>query len=153
MINSVTICGNITREIEVKTGQSGKRYCNFTVALNNGQNKEADFINCTAFEATADYLGSYIRKGDKVVVNGSIKNRTWENQNGKQTMTYVMAFSVEGMSKQHDQQPVQQQVQPTQQQYAPPQYNQPSLGGDLQRPEERNEFTYADIKTDDLPFY
>ena len=145
MINSVTICGNITRDIEIKTGQSGKNYCNFTVALNNG--KETDFINCTAFEKTADYLGNYIKKGDKVVVNGSIKTRTWENQSGKQTMTYVAAFSVEGMNRHEQKSHDHDNQTPT------PQYSQPSLGGDLKRPEERNQFSYADIKSDDLPFY
>ena len=71
MINRVVLVGRLTRDVEVRKTQSGISVASFTVACDrrfssqNQQNQEqsADFISCVAWRQTADFLGSYARKG------------------------------------------------------------------------------------------
>ncbi len=142
MINNVTIVGNITRDIEIKTTNSNKKMANFTVAINNGKSKAgeplpADFISCQAWEFTAEFLERYARKGNKVAVSGRLKTRTWEAQDGKHSITYVLAENIELMNARET-----GYVQDT------------LVGNGLGVTGQHEEaFKYADIKEDDLPFY
>ena len=88
-INSVTLVGRITKDIELRKTSSNTSVCNFTVAVdrrfqsqqNGGQS--ADFINCIAWRQSADFLSSYASKGTIVAVEGRIQTRSYDGQNGK----------------------------------------------------------------------
>lgn len=76
-MNKATIIGNTTKDIEVKTSKSGKPWCSFTLAVNKGE--KATFIPCVAFNKTAELLGKYVKKGNKIAVVGEINLETAEN--------------------------------------------------------------------------
>lgn len=99
-MNDVTLIGNLTREIEVRYTQTKKAVGQFTVAVNNGKNKDgkeldADFINCVIWETQAENMQKYTKKGSKVAVKGSIKNDNYEDEQGnKKYRTYVLCSRV-----------------------------------------------------------
>ncbi|MCR5230047.1 MAG: single-stranded DNA-binding protein [Solobacterium sp.] len=91
-INHVVLVGRITRDVEVRKTPAGTSLATFTVACDrryassqnnaNGQ-QTADFINCVAWRQSADFLGSYAKKGTLVGVEGSIQTRNYTNQSGQ----------------------------------------------------------------------
>jgi single-strand DNA-binding protein len=93
--NTVTISGRLTKNPEIKVTQSGKRLCGFTVAVNR-QNDDVDFIDCIAFEKTAEIMEEYCEKGKRVVITGRLQTRTYEAKNGQKVkVVEVVADRVE----------------------------------------------------------
>lgn len=166
-MNKVILIGNITKDIELRQSNSGKFVVEFSIAINNGKDQQgnelpADFINCTAWNKTAEILSKYATKGTKVGIEGAMKTQTWTDQQGNNRYkTYVLVDRVELLSRpQQQQNPAQVANQVTNQyepQYnQPPQYNEPQYQQQSIRPDGRNVtggLNYADIKADDLPFY
>lgn len=99
-MNSVSLVGRLTKDIELKKTASGLSTCSFTVAINRRKAKdadktEADFINCVAWRGSAEYLANYGNKGDLVSVEGRIQTRNYDNPNGyKVYVTEVLANAV-----------------------------------------------------------
>lgn len=104
-MNKIILSGNLTREPELQSTQSGVSLCKFTVAVqdivaNADGEKETDFFNVTAWRGLADNCGKYLAKGSKVLVVGKLKNRSYEGKDGtKKYVTDVMASEVEFLSK------------------------------------------------------
>ena len=85
MLNRVILIGRLTKDIEIKKTNSGLSVTSFTVAVNRrtSNGNEADFINCTAWRNTADFLGKYASKGNLVSVEGRIQTRNYQNNEGR----------------------------------------------------------------------
>ena len=87
-MNKVFLIGNLTRDPEMRSTQSGVPVCNFSIAVNrrfrNAQTgqQETDFLNIVAWRQLAELCGRYLTKGRKVAVTGSIQTRTYEAQDG-----------------------------------------------------------------------
>lgn len=104
-MNRCIIVGNLTRDPELSQTQSGTAVCRFSVAVNrpftnaNGE-READFINVTAWRAQAENCAKYLCKGSKVSVCGSIQTSSYEDRNGdRRFRTDLVADEVEFLSK------------------------------------------------------
>ena len=86
-MNAVILVGNLARDPELRTTQSGVALCNLTIAVNrrfanaDGQ-READFINCVAWRQTAEFIHKYFQKGQKIVLRGSLQTRSYDAQDG-----------------------------------------------------------------------
>ena len=101
-MNRVFLIGNLTRDPELRTTQSGASVCSFSIAVNRrfrnqqtGQ-QETDFINIVAWKQLADLCVNYLAKGRKVAVCGSIQTRTYEAHDGSKRSTFeVVADEVE----------------------------------------------------------
>ena len=67
MINRVVLVGRLTRDPELRKTQTGKSVLSFAVAVNRRFSKEdqADFINCVAWNQTADFIANYLTKAIK----------------------------------------------------------------------------------------
>ena len=146
MINRVVLVGRLTKDVEVRKTTTGLSVASFTVACDRRGQKnpdgssQADFINCTAWRQSADFLGQYARKGAMVGVEGRIQTRSYDDQQGQrryvtevvcdnvnllESKSQSMAraqqsndYSNSGYGQQSYQQPYQQQYQP-QQPYQP----------------------------------
>ncbi len=95
-MNLVVLTGRLTRDPELKYGQSGKAYSRFSLAVDRPfQKGEADFINCVAFGKTAELIGEYLRKGRKVGVNGSLQMNRYEVNGEKRTSYDVLVSAIE----------------------------------------------------------
>lgn len=107
-MNQVQLVGNIARDPEFRTTQSGIAACTFTVACQrryaNAQGvREADFIQCVAWRQTAEFVHRYFIKGNKIGLTGSIKTRSYDAQDGsKRYVTEVVVDNVEFVAAKSD---------------------------------------------------
>jgi single-strand DNA-binding protein len=98
-MNKVILMGRLTKEPELRyTSGSNTAVCSFTLAVNKrfqkqGEERKADFINCQAWEKTAEFIAKYFQKGSQIAVVGRIQTRTWDDTEGKKH--YVTEVVVE----------------------------------------------------------
>ena len=96
MLNHVILQGRLTKAPELRQTQGGVSYTTFTLAVDrdfksNGQ-KETDFINCSAWRQTAEFLSRYFGKGRMVILEGRIEVRSYQDKEGnKRTAWDVVA--------------------------------------------------------------
>ena len=87
MLNSVNLQGRLVRDPELRELAKGKKLAAFTLAVD--KTKDAtDFIDCQAFDRTADTIGSYVHKGDMIVVSGRLSINLWKDKDGKNRKDY-----------------------------------------------------------------
>lgn len=96
MLNRIDIMGRLTRDPEMRRTQSGKPVTSFTLAVDRDYNKgEVDFIDCVAWNNTAEFVNSYFEKGRMAVVSGRLQFREWTDKNGsKRKNAEVIADNV-----------------------------------------------------------
>lgn len=95
-MNVIILTGRLTRDPELKFGQSGKAYSRFTLAVDRPMQKgEVDFINCVAFGKTAELIGEYLRKGRKAGVTGRLQMGKYEVNGEKRTSYDVVVDTIE----------------------------------------------------------
>lgn len=86
-LSMALIGGRLTQDPELKTTSSGVSVCSFTVAVNRKPSKDgeskADFINCTAWRQTAEFISRYFHKSSSIFVQGTLQQRSWETQDGQ----------------------------------------------------------------------
>ena len=91
--------GRLVRDPELKTTNSGIAVCKFTVAVNRPYQKDkerqADFINVTAWRGTAEFVSKYFSKGSVIIVEGKLQNNDYTDKDGvKHYSMQVMADNV-----------------------------------------------------------
>lgn len=95
MLNRVELLGRLTRDVELRKTPQNKSVAKFTLAVDRKYKREGgqntDFINCVAWEQSADYLAKYSHKGDVVGVDGSIQTGKYEGKSGTIYTTDVIA--------------------------------------------------------------
>ena len=87
MLNSVNLQGRLVRDPDVREITGGKKLATFTLAVDKGKDA-TDFIDCQAFDRTADTIGSYVHKGDMIVVTGRLSINLWKDKEGKNRKDY-----------------------------------------------------------------
>ena len=89
-MNITALTGRFTKQPEVKTTNSGKSVCSFCIAVNRSYGDTTDFIDCVAWEKTAEFIGKYFNKGSKIEIEGEINTRDYTDSNGvKRKVTEV----------------------------------------------------------------
>ena len=100
MINSVSLTGRITKDLEKHQTNKGTSVVNFSLAVdrrrkNANGDREADFIGIQAWGLTADLLCKYCGKGSLIGIEGRIQTRNYENNQGQRVyVTEVVAENV-----------------------------------------------------------
>ncbi len=84
-MNKVFLVGNLTADPMPKQTTTGKTLVNFSVACNdNIQGKDhTNFFNCVAWNQQANYLATYVKKGDTVAIDGRLNKRSYVNKEGR----------------------------------------------------------------------
>ena len=104
-MNRVILIGNLANDPEAFTTQSGISRSVFRLAVqrryaNGDGERVADFFTVVAWRATADFCNSYLVKGRKVAVEGSVQVRNYDAQDGtKRWVTEIIADSVEALGR------------------------------------------------------
>jgi len=100
-MNKVILIGNLTRDPELSTTNSGSSVCKFGLAVNrrftNKQTgeREVDFFNVTVWSAQGENCHKYLRKGNKACVTGRIETRSYEQDGVKKYAFDIIADEVE----------------------------------------------------------
>ena len=83
-MNKIIIIGNLTKDPELKTTESGIKVCNFTVAVNSRRSGEdnTQYFNVIVWRELAEVCGTYLRKGRKVSCVGTIRGRVYQASDG-----------------------------------------------------------------------
>ena len=99
-MNQLTIIGNLTRDPESRSTQSGKQVCTFSVAVTRRNDREkSDFFRVSAWGELGNNCARYLSKGKKVCVVGSVSVSTYTTQNGETRANMdVFAEKVEFLS-------------------------------------------------------
>ena len=108
MINKFIGMGRITHDLELKSTQSGVAVLSFTVAIERkfqkqGEEKQADFINCVAWRQQAEFISKYFSKGRMIALEGNLRTRAYDDKNGTKhnvTEVYVDSASFTAEPKQ-----------------------------------------------------
>ena len=100
-MNRCFLIGNLTRDPELATTNSGVSVCRFSLAVtrnfsNADGEREADFLNIIVWRGQAENCHKYLKKGSKCAVTGSIQTRSYYSQDGsKRYVTEIVADNVE----------------------------------------------------------
>lgn len=100
MLNVVAIMGRLVADPELKTTPAGINVCTFRIACDRsfaqqGQQRQADFIDVVAWRHNADFLCKYFAKGGMVAVQGRLQTRQYQDRNGnKRTAVEIVADSL-----------------------------------------------------------
>ena len=92
-INKVILMGRLTADPELKTSSNNVSIVQFTVAVNrryvskDSNERQVDFIDCTAFNRNAEFLNKYFRKGSSIIVFGNIQVDVWKDKEGHNRRT------------------------------------------------------------------
>lgn len=85
-MNIVIITGRLTADPEIRNTQTGKTVAKFSVAVNEGKSKDGaervQYFNISAWDNQAEVLQQYAKKGTKIMVQGSLQNRSWDKPDG-----------------------------------------------------------------------
>ena len=82
-MNSITIAGNIGRDAELRHTQGGDAVLSFSVADNQGRDRETLWWRCNLWGKRAESLAQYLTKGQQVAVVGSVSEREWTDREGQ----------------------------------------------------------------------
>lgn len=98
-MNKIILVGRLSKEPEMRVvGANQTPNCNFSIAVNRKQkdasgNYPADFFNCVAWSKTAQFIGTYFHKGNRIAITGNLQNRNYTNNQGQKV--YVTEVIVE----------------------------------------------------------
>jgi len=102
--NRVILAGNLTRDPEMRYTPKGTAVAAFTLAVNRrwksetGEPKEeVSFIDVDAFGRQAEVIAQYLKKGRPFLVEGRLKQDTWEDKNTHQKQSKLKVV-LEGFS-------------------------------------------------------
>lgn len=76
-MNNIVLIGRMTKNPELKYTNNGKGNTRFTLAVQRNKD-ETDFINCVAWEKTAENIAEYFKKGSQIAVQGAIRTGNYE---------------------------------------------------------------------------
>lgn len=89
MLNHIDIMGRFTKEPEMRTTQTGKSVCSFTVAVDRDYDRSVtDFFSCTAWNSTAEFVSKNFHKGQLAAVSGAMHSRDWTDKSGNKRQSW-----------------------------------------------------------------
>lgn len=139
-MNTVSLSGRLAKETELRKTQNDLSVASFAIAvdrLQNGQ-KVADFIDCVAWRQSAEYLAKYAKKGDIVLVEGSLQVRKYQRNDGTNAKAVeVVASRVQAIPRSEQREEPHEEPQPTVEESKPIMQDQNTFG----------------FEPEELPFY
>ena len=93
-VNKCIFIGNLTSHPEIRTTPNGEQVANFSIALNERYKakdgsivENVEYVRIVFYRRQAEVAGEYLRKGSKVYIEGRLKTRKWQDQNGQDRYT------------------------------------------------------------------
>lgn len=100
MFNVVAIMGRLVADPVLRTTTQGNSVCSFRIEcdrsyVQQGQERQADFIDVVAWRQQADFVSKYFQRGSLIAVEGSLQTRQYQDKNGNnRTAVEVVANNI-----------------------------------------------------------
>lgn len=95
--NRVVLVGNLTRDVDLRSTQSGTSVADIGLAVNDRRKNQAGewieettFVDVTLWGKTAEVAAQYLGKGSPVLIEGRLKLETWETEGQKRSKLKVV---------------------------------------------------------------
>jgi single-strand DNA-binding protein len=101
-LNKFTGIGNLVRDPEQHTTQTGMVIVSFTIAINwrGKDGKEgAEYVRCVVFGKLAEIAAKYLKKGSQVYVEGRLRTNKWEKDGQTHYTTEVVLSEMQFLGK------------------------------------------------------
>ena len=93
-VNKCLFIGNLTADPEIRTMPNGEQVANFTIALNEKYKakdgnivENVEYVRIVLYRRLAEIAGQYLHKGSQVYIEGRLKTRKWQDNNGQDRYT------------------------------------------------------------------
>lgn len=89
-LNIIVLQGRLTRDPELRFTQTQKPVASFTLAVDrdrSGDQRETDFIDCVAWNKTAEFVHQWFTKGSPALVTGRLQMRQWSDRNNQKRVS------------------------------------------------------------------
>ena len=97
--NRVILMGNLTRDPEIRQTQTGTSICRFSIAVNRSfsapdgsMRDETCFVDIDSFGRTAENISKYFSKGKPILVEGRLRQDSWEDKQGQKRTKLVVVL-------------------------------------------------------------
>lgn len=109
-VNKVVLVASVGKDPEVKYMPSGGAVCNLSVATNEswkdkqtGEKKErTEWHRLTFYNRLAEIVGEYVRKGQQIYVEGSLRTRDYEKEGQKHYVTEIICREMQMLGSKKD---------------------------------------------------
>ena len=97
MINNTVLMGRLTADPELRSTPSGVSVVTITVAVDRGyvkkgEDRKSDFIKCSAWRQTAEFICRHFKKGSLIALQGSIQNNDFTDKDGKKRNDFIVVI-------------------------------------------------------------
>lgn len=110
MINRVVLTGRLTKALGIERTQTNRKYTRFTLAVQRRTQKdgqqEADFVNCIAWNNTAEIMYEHLSKGALIGIEGRLSTGSYEKNGEKVYTTDVVVENFHFLESKNKQQSV-----------------------------------------------
>ena len=102
--NRVILIGRATRDPELRYTQGGTSVASLSIAnnrswtQNNEKKEQVSFFNCVAWGKLGETISKYVKKGDKIAIEGRLQQRSWEKEGQKHSTVEVVIDNVQFLS-------------------------------------------------------
>ena len=93
-VNKCLFIGNLTADPEIRTMPNGEQVANFSIALNEKYKakdgnivENVEYVRIVLYRRLAEIAGQYLTKGSQVYIEGRLKTRKWQDNNGQDRYT------------------------------------------------------------------
>ena len=107
-MNVISIAGNISKDAEIRYTTTGDPVANFSIADNQGKDKEAIFWNAGLYGKRAESLSKFLTKGQAVTISGTVSTNKYTDKNGIARIGYnirVNDVALQGGKKEGSEKP------------------------------------------------
>lgn len=92
MLNHICLHGRLTKDPELRRTQAGVAVTSFSIACDQDftdkdGKRPTDFIDCTAWRQTAEFIAKYFQKGSEIIVSGRLQNEKWTDSQGNKRIS------------------------------------------------------------------
>lgn len=99
--NSITVSGNVTRDVELRFTGGGRAVASFGIAVarrfqvNGEWQEQTSFLNVVAWGSLGENVAASLSKGSRAVVTGRLEQRSYETQDGdRRSVTEIVADDI-----------------------------------------------------------
>ena len=89
-LNKCLFIGNLTADPEIRTMPNGEQVANYSIALNEKYKakdgnivENVEYVRIVLYRRLAEIAGQYLTKGSQVYIEGRLKTRKWQDNNGQ----------------------------------------------------------------------